>query len=285
MFSYCYLKEKEEIDRMDKVKIDYNVDKTLPFNTALALGAIDGISAIYKFAFNSDIDIVEEAVWDVGGNYIFLDSAEYISIVSTSDNDKENGGGQDTIMVIGLGEFGEPLSVVVKLNGTTPVLTTKKFYRVFIMRSIKSEEQDVLIGSNIGDITATSVDTSNIQARIVAGNGSTQMAVFSVPKGYTALIRNVDVNCGKNDELDVYLKIRTASDVGEYQSGFITMAKRRIYQNNFIRNYVVERKMGELTDMILTAKSEISNGKMSSSLEVVLFEGVYDVDTPFDVKE
>lgn len=159
------------------------------FMLEVARGNVPGMSHINKFGMNEDIDAANrEVIWENGGDYTFLDTAETLSVVSTDvdDDGSPAGNGAQTVEIIGLDANWDDLTEIVTLNGTTVVVTTNAFLRHFraIVRSAGST------GGNEGVITATSTSTATIQSTIPNSgdiHNQTSMAVFSIKrnaKGY-----------------------------------------------------------------------------------------------------
>lgn len=85
---------------------------------------------------------------------------------------------------LGYQKDGAQLTEFVILNGTANVATTNQYYRVTRMH-IHGAGIDK---SNSGDITLTADIDATITAKIVAGNGQTEMAFQHIPIGYTGYI-------------------------------------------------------------------------------------------------
>lgn len=164
-------------------------------DTEVAAGLVDGrrIYNIYGRNFDVDSGTVPEDLWNGGGVYTGFPttgSAETLSIVSSSVNDTSAGTGALTIKIYGLdGNYAE-ITETVTLNGTTPVTTTQTFWRVDTAEVIAAGSG----GFNAGQITANhSTTTANVFFVMPANRGRTNTANFTVPAGWSALIRELDV--------------------------------------------------------------------------------------------
>ena len=149
-----------------------------------ALGNIPNSELVRVFGHNTDIDAGNtEDVWDAGGSYEgFLDIASTVSIVSTSTNDTEVGSGARTATIQGLNSDYEEITEIVTLNGTTPVITSLNYLRVFkIVVSTAGVSQ-----ANLGNITATV--GGSLVGFINAGYNTTHQSFYTVPANKTAIL-------------------------------------------------------------------------------------------------
>jgi len=70
----------------------------------------------------------------------------------------------------------------VTLNGTTPVSTTQKFFRINDLITVS--------GNAVGDVTASY--SAVVYAKILAGYGRNQASVFTVPAGFSFFLNRID---------------------------------------------------------------------------------------------
>ena len=158
-----------------------------------ALGLIPNVSIVRKVAYNPDVDTgtLPEDVWSVGGIYTgFPDTAETMEIFSTSASDTSNGSGVRTISVIGLDENWNEITEVVTMNGLTSVFTVNKFRR--FLRSFALTSDGSNQNTNAGDITFRhSTTTANVFGKMLAGNGTTREGCYTVPAGYTGVLKTI----------------------------------------------------------------------------------------------
>jgi len=104
-----------------------------------------------------------------------------------------------TIRVEGLGAgFVDQYEDVV-LNGTTGVNTTKTFLRI--------NRMETWAGNAVGAVSATNGGT--LYARITAGNGVTQMSLFTVPAGYTFYQTYYQADTNTSATSGAYVRLRT----------------------------------------------------------------------------
>ena len=174
-----------------------------PFYLAVAQGAVEGYSNVSKFGYNDAIGSGSyESIWETGGAYPFMTTADQLEIVSADSNDTSAGSGARTVELQGLDSSYNLLTETITMNGTATVTTTGSFLRIFRVRVITAGTSE----TNEGNITITDQDTSTTRATISAGNGQTLMAVYTVPAGKTAYIVKINVSSGKDQEITFRLR-------------------------------------------------------------------------------
>lgn len=147
-------------------------------------------SVLNAQGINIDVDAGTEDVTELGATYtgmpvIPTQAGEALNIVSGSANDAAAGTGQRTIKIVGLDANGALQSETVTLNGTTPVVTTTTWLRVFRAYGLTAGSG----GTNAGVITIKhNVTTANVFATIVAGRSQAMLGVFTVPAGTEAKV-------------------------------------------------------------------------------------------------
>jgi len=139
---------------------------------------------------NEDVDAGTEDVTELGATYtgmpvIPTQAGEALNIVSGSTADAAAGTGQRTIKIVGLDAAGAPQEETVTLNGTTPVVTTTTWLRVYRVYGVAAGSG----GTNAGAITVKhNVTTANVFAVVKAGRSQAMLGVFTVPAGRTARV-------------------------------------------------------------------------------------------------
>lgn len=139
------------------------------------------LGAEHKFGVVTDVDTasVPEDVWDMGGIYPFPAAAAATTVVSDS---AEDGAGTLTgalsVVVHGLDSEFMLLSEIVTMNGTGVVSLNNDYYRVFRPRVLTAGSNE----TNVGNIDVKHGAT--ILGRIMAGNGTSLMAIYTIPAGF-----------------------------------------------------------------------------------------------------
>ena len=147
-------------------------------STLAPWGTTQSRTGTHKFGRNGDISTatVPEDIWDLGGAYPWPDAEEIIALVSTSAEDTlTTGTGAWKVKIIGCDGAFNYQEETVEMDGLTPVNTVNKYFRVWRLGSITAGS----VGSNVGNITAA--NSTDTLAHMAALEGSTLMAVYTVP--------------------------------------------------------------------------------------------------------
>jgi hypothetical protein len=147
-----------------------------------------------------------EGLTGTGGAYAYPASAVIMTIASSSASDTAV-----TIRINGLGAGFVLQTEDVALNGTSNVLTTKSFLRINSMQTIA--------GNAVGNVTA--INGGVTYARITAGNGNTQMSLYTVPAGYTFYQTYYQADTNTSTTSGAYVRLRTYT-VDNPKGGVIT---------------------------------------------------------------
>lgn len=201
------------------------------FNNSVALGNIPHIVHDNLFGFNLDVDMgTAEDVWAGGGNYpgFPLGAPEPVRITSTAVADAQNGIGAHSYFITGLETstseaYTTEFLLAHPTNGTTPVVSTKSWYRVsqvFVATAGTS-------GTAQGVITCQhNVTLANIFGTIPLGYNRTQAAIITVPANnlFNAQEGSISVGLtgGGNTEALVSGMVRTPG--GVFQAVFSYLA-------------------------------------------------------------
>ena len=243
-----------------------------PFNLQIARGQIAYHKSIFKFGFNPDVDDSLETVWAEGGLYGYLTSATVLKISSSSANDTSAGTGARTITISGLDANYDEISESVTLNGQTAVNTTQSFLRVFrmIVDTAGSGGQNAgVIYAGTG--TVTSGVPANKYGTIAVGDNQTLMCFWTVPRGYTAYLYQVDISMNT----EVANKYGTVSLVARPEGGaFNTKDKFVLSQDIIHQEFKHPIKFAEKTDLEVRAIASSSNADLavSAGLDIVYIQ-------------
>lgn len=179
------------------------------FGQFVARGGSQTVQPLNKFGRNPVVDAAAvEDVWDAGGSFTYQAVAVPIEIVSASANDAAAGTGARTVQVFGTDGNYLTISEIVTMNGATPVTLTQNYSRIWraIVRTVGTG------GVNAGIITIRVVTGPVTQAQILAGNGQTLMALFTVPSNQFLIISNyyttMALTGGGNNIVNVKLFVR-----------------------------------------------------------------------------
>lgn len=147
-------------------------------------GLIPGVTSLFKFGHNTDIDTgtAPEDITSLGGSKLFPTAASTISTVSTDAADSAAGTGIRTIRIQGLDSDYVEVHEDITLNGLTPVVTTQTFIRVYRLYGLTAGSNQRAVGSIVA--THSEGDISEIQP----STGQSQDATYTVPLNHTLYV-------------------------------------------------------------------------------------------------
>ncbi len=152
-----------------------------PFDVQVARGQITNHRSIFRSAYSSFVvSSAARAIWNRAAAYVFPTVASTMTLSSSAVGDV----GQ-AVLVEGLDASYKSISETIVLNGQNAVASTKSYLRV--------NDMTVVSGAPTGNIcfgtgTVTAGVPANVYSFISAGDNKTQMAVYTVPAGYTLLV-------------------------------------------------------------------------------------------------
>lgn len=175
-------------------------DRTEPFELQVARGLIAGHKPLFKFGVNPDNNGTLETVWSHSSLYVYPTTATVMKVSSTSADDTAAGTGARTMLVAGLDANYNEISETVTLNGQSAVLTTNSFLRVFRAYVVTAGSGGTAAGTlYVGDGTVTSGVPATVYAMIDVGDNQTNMAMWTVPAGYTLYIHRGTFSAASNN--------------------------------------------------------------------------------------
>ncbi len=180
---------------MAHVPMSPNLQPLQDTGLLIKLGCFEGITALNKFGRIADVDpnSTPEDVWHGGDVYTGFPSSitpEPVEIFSADADDTAAGAGARTLRVFGLESSTATAYTTedVTLDGTTPVVTSKSWYRInraYLLTAGASE-------ANEGIITIRhETTTANVLAKLPAGNGQTVIAAWTVPAQSRLMIQTL----------------------------------------------------------------------------------------------
>ncbi len=221
-----------------------------PFELQIARGQIAFHKSVFKFGFNPDIDNSLETIWAQGGLYSYLSSATTLYISSSSTADDAAGTGARTATVSGLDANYDEVSVTVDLDGQNGVQlgSASNWIRVFrvTVDTAGSGGQNAGV-IYVGDEASPSSGVpSNKYATVAVGDNQTLMALWTVPRGYTAYLLQTDVTTAttqNNKYATVHFVARENGGVFQVKDKFVKS------ESSHHQQYHIPLKFEEKTDL------------------------------------
>jgi len=243
-----------------------------PFNLQIARGQIAYHKSIFKFGFNPDVDDSLETIWAEGGLYSYLSAATVLKISSSSTNDTSAGTGARTVTLFGLDANYDEISETITLNGQTAVNSTLSYLRIYRMTVDTAGSG----GENAGVIyagtgTVTSGVPANKYATIAIGDNQTLMALWTVPRGYTAYLSQTDVTAAttqNNKYATVHFVARELGGVFQAKDKFVKA------ESSHNQQYDVPLKFEEKTDLEFRCVGDSAGADIavSASMDIIYIQ-------------
>lgn len=230
-----------------------------PFELQVARGQIAFHSVVNIYGYQPAVATAFLPVWENATAYTYPVAAMTMYLSGSSGDTAQ-------ITIVGLNASYVPITDVVTLNGTTPVATTKQFFRINSMF--------VSVGSATNPAGAVYLKNSGgtvTYAQINAGVGRTQAAIYTVPAGYTFFLERVNVYTSLNGNDYVTYQNRTVSPAGVVQ-----ITQQAPFAMGYEAMRVFPRPFLEKTDIQLQCKIKSGTGEVGVAQEGVLIANSYD---------
>jgi len=243
-----------------------------PFELQVSRGQVAYHNTQFKFGFNPDVDDSLETVWSQGGLYSYISAATVLKVSSSNTNDTSAGTGARTVTLSGLDGNYDEITETVTLNGQTAVNTTNSFLRIYrmIVETAGSGEQNAGV-IYVGTGTVTSGVPANVYGAIAIGDNQTLMALWTVPRGYTAYLfqNHTTVATEQNNKFaTITLIARPSGGVFAIKDKFVTDLGENI------QDYSYPLKFEEKTDIEVRCigSSAGANIAVSSGLDFIYIQ-------------
>lgn len=213
---------------------------------------------VNKFGKVSNLSSSDEYVWSIGGDYYWQTSPSPINVrVGGNPEDSDGGVGARTILVQGLGEDWQEYEEEITLSGSiATVPTTGNFVRTFRASVL---EVGRYTGSNSGSIDIEDQD-GNLVCHIDANRGQSQMAIYTVPSGYTAYLKDLTGYADANQNKVIQLRLMQRPEA--YNTGN-PKASRVVHEfsdvnGQFREEMFASASFSEMTDLYFLANADAS---------------------------
>lgn len=229
--------------------------KNEDFDLQVARGQVQGHSTVNIYGYQSAVGTSFIPVWENATTYTYPVAATQMHLAGSV-------GDTATITINGLDANYGMISENVVLNGATAVTTVKSYLRINSM--------NVAVGSATnpsGVVTLKDLTDTTIYAQINTGVGRTQMAIYTVPAGYTFYLSRIDVNTSLNGSNFATYQNKTVS-----AAGVVQLTQQAPFAINYHTQRVMPRPFVEKTDMQLQCKVNSTTGAVSISQEGYLIK-------------
>ena len=241
----------------------------IDLNGFLSLRKLAGASYWAKFAAGV-IGTTPSTIFSaagVGELYQYLESPKKVSVASTNALDNISGPGCQKIQIYGLDENFDTTTEIIELDGQTPVESVNTYVRLYRMMNISLSGHDLLGQAYCGPFDTTWVggEPEHLLLHINGDLNQTQIGLYTVPRGYKLLVRNLIFNSHKDREVLLWMVTRSLNSVNEVENPvFRIRSNWGLYRNSATINI-------SDTPLVLNAlqEFEVRGQVVTSSTEVV----------------
>ena len=235
--------------------------------------------AKHLFKYGSAISTTaRKVIWDgATALYTGFIASENKVLVSSSSTDDGDGTAAENIVIIGQGDDGLEISDLITLSGSTPVLSNKLFkiiYRAYVFNSFDRNEDT---GPNHGTITIYEDGVPlNIMARILPTIGASLMCVYKIPAnqyGVFNIFRAFGAS-GKTTTIEIFLRYNVGRGNAWNSAGSVVIPPNGAPAVIDFNGKGLILKPG--TEIIVTAKVDLTTGMVSADFDIELFDLLED---------
>jgi len=226
-----------------------------PFDLQVARGQIQGHSTVNIYGYQPAVGTTSIPVWENATAYTYPVAAG-VMYLSGSNGDTAQ------ITIVGLDANYASISEVVTLSGTTPVATTKQFFRInsmFVSAGSSTNPAGIVYLKNSGG-TVT-------YAQINAGIGRTQAGIYTVPAGFTYYLQRVNIYTSLNGNDYVTYQNKTISS-----AGVVLVTQQAPFAMGYEALRIMPRPILEKTDIQLMCKVQTGTGAVAIAQEGFLIK-------------
>jgi hypothetical protein len=234
-----------------------------PFDVQVARGQIMGHSTVNIYGFQVSVTTANIPIWEVAGAYAYPASATTMNLASTINTGGDLSG--TTILIQGLDAGYVLQSETLALTGTTVAVTTKSYLRINSI-SVSSVTGGV---TPTGTITLKDLTNTTVYAQINPSIGRSQMAIYTVPAGYTFYLSRVNAYTSANGSSADWVQYR---NVNTTSLGVTSLTQQAPFVNSYESQRVMPRPFSEKTDIQLQAKTSANTYAVSIAAEGYLIK-------------
>jgi hypothetical protein len=229
--------------------------------TQVGRGKVNGTTVFNLFSNAPNQSTTTRTIWELGGSteYVFPTSAVTMTVVSSSATDT----GTAQVLITGLDSNYDVISETITLTGTTPVSTTKQYLRINGVIMLHPASGQV---HNVGNITVANGGVT--YGYILANLGKSQGAYYTVPRGYTLFLYQIDAFSGDaNGNGYVNLDVRVKNNAITNPVTFTLL--QTTFQLQYAVTRVIPIAQTEKTDLLWRAST--NSGTHSVTLLAIGF--------------
>lgn len=234
-------------------------DRYEPFDLQVARGQIEAHSTVNIYGYQPSVAQTFIPIWENTTAYTY-------PVTATKMNLAGSNGDTASIQINGLDANYVAISETLVLNGTTPVETTKSYLRINSMQVTAGSATNPA-----GVVTLKDLTNTTIYAQINAGVGRTQMALYTVPAGYTFYLSRVNIYTSLNGN-----NFATYQNKQISPNGVVNLTQQAPFAISYEARRVMPRPVLEKTDIQLQCKVNSTTGAVGIAQEGYLIKNVVE---------
>ena len=199
-------------------------------------------------------------VWEEGTEYEYPSSAVQLDIQTAATDTA-------SIKIVGLDESYNEIEEIVALNG---IILTDQTKAQSILRV---NEVLTIAGNATGDVTLVQTGTSDVVAKIEAGTGRNQAAIYTVPAGCEFYLSRINCFGAETGGAAGTEKTHFFRNYVQLPTGVILRVAELAFHNSFDIYRTNPFKYSEKTDLQLQMKTTATTPELSVFAEGILIKG------------
>lgn len=237
-------------------------------DVGIELGDVSGYSARKKFGRIQNLATAFKEIWPENINYPFPTSASIRTVSSTNANDTVAGTGGRTVLIKGLDANYDEVTEIVNLNGLSASNTVNSYIRINEFQLLTAGSSGSHIGTlYLGSGTLTAGKPATVLGLIdfVLGTPQaiSQQAIFTVPRGKTAIVTQIETFTDQADNAIQSLKVKPFGGVNTYYG--TTFTYQAVYASEFKAIEIPEK-----SDISLVAAASSGIVNVTGRMDLIL---------------
>ena len=235
-------------------------DKHIDWHSAVALGKSGGNTVRNIFGYNAAIGTTFVPAWELNTQYPYPTAATTMTLRwNTADAGY-------TILIKGLDANYDEIQETITLTASPVTQTTQNQY-IRINDLITVSNDPAAIGAPANNINLTNAANTETYARIDAGAGKNQAAIFTVPRGYQFALLRISAFCASAALNNRTLAFRNVAR--NIKTGVIL----RVAQTEFLEQMIIDRQLPFVYDECMDIEFQLK-GSAGTQFIGVFGEGI-----------
>ena len=245
------------------------IDISSPIGWEISKASISNSTYWTLIGTNSDINTVEEVVWEVGGLYVRPSTGRPLTLVLGSTKDTSTGDGAQKILLTYLTSSYVQYTTEIETNGTAVVTSANNIFRVnnmYVTRAGSIHAADAAMSLK----NASSTDT---YAYIGSSGTVDKSAVFTVPASKTLYVSQNTYSAGSADvakKCFVKFSLHSNLDTERTTDGgiFYPLSEIGVTDGVWTGAYSLPIRVAEKTDFHICAQGSAGNAGAVCSVQL-----------------